>query len=203
MASGKKEQIMQAAERLFTSRRMHEITLDEVAELASVGKGTIYRYFKDKDDLFFEVATAGFDDLCEVVRRSAPSEGDFAQSLRAACSQIAAFFDRRRQLFNMMQAEENRMHFYRGALRERWLLHRRKLVEAVGQIIAKGVREGQVRSDWPAEVLANYLLGMLRTTARDLPDLKPRAPEVVVDLFLRGARADGGKSPTNAPDSST
>ena len=48
--------IMRAAERLFHNRRFHEVTLEEVAEAAQVGKGTIYRYFADKDDLFFQVA---------------------------------------------------------------------------------------------------------------------------------------------------
>ena len=41
-AQGKERRIMEAAERLFTSRRFHEITLEEVAQAAKVGKGTIY-----------------------------------------------------------------------------------------------------------------------------------------------------------------
>ncbi|NJL30924.1 MAG: TetR/AcrR family transcriptional regulator, partial [Phycisphaerales bacterium] len=32
-------------------------------QAAGVGKGTIYRYFKDKDDLFFSTAAQGFEDL--------------------------------------------------------------------------------------------------------------------------------------------
>ena len=44
---------MRAAEKLFTSRRYHEISLDAVVQEARVGKGTIYRYFQSKDDLFF------------------------------------------------------------------------------------------------------------------------------------------------------
>jgi hypothetical protein len=65
---------------------------------------------------------------------------------------------------------------------------RKNLVAAVAEIIRKGVREGKVRNDIPAEVLANFFLGMLRTRARDLdnaPEVKPRN-ELLVDLFCRG-----------------
>ena len=55
--SDKRQQIMQAAERLFLGKRFHEVTTDEVAREAHVGKGTIYRHFKTKDELFFETAT--------------------------------------------------------------------------------------------------------------------------------------------------
>lgn len=51
----KREQILNALDRLLPGRRFHEITLDEVAHEAQVGKGTIYLYFHDKDALFAEL----------------------------------------------------------------------------------------------------------------------------------------------------
>jgi len=185
----KREQIMQAVEKLFTSRRFHEITLDDVAQGARVGKGTIYRYFQDKDDLFFQTATSGFDDLCELLRRKVPENNPFVEQLISACAQISGFFNRRRQLFQMMQAEENRMYWFKGTIRDRWMAKRKKLVAAVAEIIRKGVAEKKIRTDIPAEVLATFLLGMLRTRARDLPN-NPEAMqrhELLVDLFCRGA----------------
>lgn len=51
----KRELILEGLENLLPGRRFHEITLDEVAKAAQVGKGTIYLYFKDKDTLFAEL----------------------------------------------------------------------------------------------------------------------------------------------------
>ena len=51
----KREKILNALEQLLPGKRFHEITLDEVARAAQVGKGTIYLYFKDKDALFAEM----------------------------------------------------------------------------------------------------------------------------------------------------
>lgn len=181
--------IMQAAERLFTSRRFHEVTTDDVAREAKVGKGTIYRYFQDKDDLFFATAHAGFEELCELVRRKVPETAPFGRQLLEAGMQISEFFRHRRQLFSMMQSEEGRLAMLEGKLRQRWLEKRKLLIESLAAIMRKGIQEGEVRQDLSPEVLASFLLGMLRTSARDLRDApeEMRRLEVVVDLFRRGA----------------
>jgi TetR/AcrR family fatty acid metabolism transcriptional regulator len=185
----KRREIMQAAEKLFATRRFHEITLDEVARLAKVGKGTIYLHFADKDDLFFQVATSGFDELCELVHRKVPEQAPFVEQLLGACTEITRFFDRRRQLFRMMMAEEGRMHWAPGTVKERWLERRKTLVAALAAILQEGVDEGQIRSDVPSDVLSNYLLGMMRTCSRDLQDAPEplRRLECLIDLFLSGA----------------
>jgi len=194
----RREEIMQAAEGLFTSRRFHEITLDDVARQAGVGKGTIYRYFRNKDDLFFQTATHGLDELCDLLERAAPSDGAFAKQLLSACKQIGGFYRRRRPLFRMMQTEESRMHWCRRELRSRWAMRRKRMASAVAEILRRGVEEGTVRGDVPAEVLAGILLGMLRAQTRDLAETlgESRSLRIVVDLFLRGARAGPGQRST-------
>jgi TetR/AcrR family fatty acid metabolism transcriptional regulator len=190
----KRQQIMQAAERLFTSRRFHEITLNSVAAEAGVAKGTIYGYFKDKDDLFFQTSTSGFDELCKLIDRKAPDGTPFPRMLLGACRAINVFFQRRRQLMQMMQSEDGRMWYCQGNLRQRWLQKRKGLLSSVARVIAKGIEEGHLRKDVSPEVLAGLLLGMLRARARDLTDAPSamRSDEVIVDLFCNGARADAG-----------
>ena len=51
----KRDQILKAAEELFASRRYDEITMDEIAQLAQVGKGTLYRYFSSKEALLYAI----------------------------------------------------------------------------------------------------------------------------------------------------
>jgi len=188
----KRKAIMQAAEELFTSRRFHQITMDDIAAVAAVAKGTLYRYFRDKEDLFFQTATSGFDELCGLIDRTAPAaEGSFMEQIVSACRRVSSFFERRHQLLRLMQSEEGRMAYCDGGLRGRWMRKRRGLVSAIAGILSRGIRLGQLRHDLPAEVLANYLLGMLRTRQHWLTDGSPavRQHEAVVDLFLRGAGA--------------
>ena len=189
MQGDKRQQIMQAAERLFTSRRLHEITLDDVARLAKVGKGTIYSHFQDKDDLFFQTATRGFDELCDLLGRHVREDSPFALQLTEACRQISGFFQHRRQLLRMMQVEDGRMQWCPAGVRQRWSQRRKNLVAAMSAILAKGIAEGAIVDDLPPAVLAALLLGLLRTRARDLSDELPGEEGLkrIVEFFTHGA----------------
>jgi len=179
-------------EKLAANKRFHEITLEQVARAAKVGKGTIYRYFKDKDDLFFQVATSGFEQLCELIEKNIPQQMPFPEKLLNTCGQISRFFAARRQLMIMMQTLATRIHRSKGPLRRQWMDKRKKLVNIVEQILSTGVNEGVIRTDIPLEVLANFLLAMLRANARDLRNYSTPANrhKVLVDLFLKGAGAN-------------
>jgi hypothetical protein len=89
----------------------------------------------------------------------------------------------------MMQAEDSRMYWCKGTIRDRWMAKRKKLVAALAEIINKGVAEGKVRTDVRPEALASFLLALLRTRSRDLTDVPEimERHELLVDLFLTGA----------------
>ncbi|MHC4221629.1 MAG: TetR/AcrR family transcriptional regulator, partial [Planctomycetota bacterium] len=137
--NGKQKQIMRVVEQLAANRRFHEITLDEVAEAAGVGKGTIYRYFADKDDLFFQVATSGFEELCELLKQPVPGDTSFTDKLLNACKQITSFFAARRQLLQMMQTEANLACLRKGKIRQRLLDKRKMVVDALADIFREGL----------------------------------------------------------------
>ncbi len=192
----KRKQIMRVVEKLATNRRFHEITLDEVAEAAGVGKGTIYRYFVDKDDLFFQVATSGFEELCELLKRTVPCDTSFIEELLNACKQITRFFAARRQLLQMMQTEADLAYWRKGKIRQRWLDKRKMLVNALADIFCDGIAEGTLRTDISTEVMATYLLGLLRTRARDLQDIPGNMKncKLLVDMFLNGVHASSDET---------
>jgi AcrR family transcriptional regulator len=192
MSQDKKQRIMQAAERLFQTHRVHEITLDEIAREADVGKGTIYLYFSDKEDLIFQAAVAGFEEMCALLGEHAAGGGTFRERLLRTCGDIVGYFQARRPLFRIILSEGERAMEGGGVgLRERWRVRRRTMTEAVAAVIAQGAASGEIRVDIPVEILSEYLLGLLRTRSWELeswPEAQ-RSPAAVVDLFLNGAGA--------------
>ncbi len=191
----RRKQIMRVVERLASHRRFHEITLDEVADAAKVGKGTIYRYFADKDELFFEVATSGFEELCGLLKRAVPRDTSFAEKLLNSCREITRFFGGRKELLRMMQMEGGLADQRKGTIRRRWEEKRKKLVDALADVFSDGISEGALRRDVSAEVMSIFFLGMLRTRARELGGVAEgmKSCEMFVDIFLKGSGAPGGK----------
>src|SRR3982751_2583997 len=59
------QQILDAAAQLFASHRYHEVRMEDIASHAQVAKGTIYRYFHDKEDLYLALTIHGMHRLFE------------------------------------------------------------------------------------------------------------------------------------------
>ena len=53
LLAARRQQICDAAIRVFGKKGFHTSTMDSVAEEAEVSVGLIYKYFKDKDDLLY------------------------------------------------------------------------------------------------------------------------------------------------------
>lgn len=187
----KERRIVRAAERLFTRRRFHEVKMDDVSRVAGVGKGTIYRYFKDKDDLFLRVVTSGFGELCGLLEETASGDLPFRAQLTGVVSHICDFFVRRRPLMRVMHSEHARLAAAKGAMRGAWTRRRRKLTRVVSEVVRRGAACGEVRRDIPADALAAYLLSMLRShLRRDRPARsRRRIVAEVIEVFLHGAKA--------------
>ena len=92
-------------------------------------------------------------------------------------------------MFRMMQMEEGRVIWSHGSLWGLWMSKRQNLVKALATIMDSGVEEKKIRKDVPTTVLADFLLGMLRTRTRYLlgVDDSVKRLEVLLDIFLFGA----------------
>lgn len=173
----KRAAILEAVERLFAEGRFHEVTTDDIAREAGVGKGTIYRHFADKDALVAAAIEAGFDQLMAQLAKLGAGEAPLRERLVATCEAIAGFFRERRPWFMLTSREEARC-----ARRREIDVRRARLAAAVGEILAQSAE--RLRPEPPPAVQAQLLLGLLRTRARSRLDL-PVA--TIVDLFLEGA----------------
>lgn len=57
----KRQQILEATEKLIVTQGLHALSMQQVAKEAGVAAGTIYRYFKDKDDLIIQLRNASLE----------------------------------------------------------------------------------------------------------------------------------------------
>jgi TetR/AcrR family fatty acid metabolism transcriptional regulator len=101
----RRTQILDAARRMFARHGLEGTTVDHIARAARVAKGTIYLYFKSKDEI---LKSAVHEDLDALGRETIPgitAPGPIDERLRTFLRGMLVFFDRQRGFIDMCQVE--------------------------------------------------------------------------------------------------
>ena len=196
MKKDKRRTILRAAELIFRGRRFHEVHLDDVAAAARVGKGTIYLYFSDKEDLFLKVMTDGFLDLEDRLAKVAASDKPVGAKLCAFGETLTAVLKERHMIIPAIMSPE----FARKRPDARSVLksHHDRLDSILAGILEEGVRAGGIRADADINMFICAFIGGLHGLARRRKRDSRRLPvRELVALLLEGAQpgrvADDGK----------
>jgi len=164
-----------------------------VSRKAGVGKGTIYRYFKDKEDLYYRTILDGFDELIISLQQCALHGcGKSGGVLVKLAEEVERFFTERRGLFALLRSEEMRGSDRRCRLRRQWREKRRAIVEIFADVIRLGIQERRYRAAADPKILASLFLGMLRASFRHSRrfDGGRHSARIVVRIFEDGIRRE-------------
>src|SRR5204862_2850407 len=93
--------IQEATMRVIARRGMSAATMQEIAEEAGVAKGTIYLYFKDRDELVEKTFESAMNDLHKRVDEGLETPGGFEVKLRAVLAAQIGFFQANREFFRL------------------------------------------------------------------------------------------------------
>lgn len=179
----KKEEILEAASRVFADREFHEVLIDDVAAQAGVGKGTVYRYFRTKEELYFETLLRAFDDLSETLAEGVLEEASPTRRLERIARESLRFAWDRRHLLSLLQGDERRF-----AMREAELRRRRDGIMAlVRKVILEGIERREFRGV-DARIAAELFRGMIRAANcfRTEEDSVDSLVEEIIGIFTRG-----------------
>jgi AcrR family transcriptional regulator len=179
----KEETILEAAARVFSGRPFHEVLIEEIATAAGVGKGTIYRYFETKEDLYFAAILHSFDELSDALSESLSQETSPRRRLERIAREVLSFSWDRRELFDLLLSDERRF-----AKREEEMQKRREAVTRLAQeAILEGIRRREFRGI-DARVGAELFRGMIRAAngLRRPEDTLDGLVSEIVGIFTRG-----------------
>ena len=105
----KKQTILEVAQHFFLRFGLNKTTMDEIAKAARMGKATLYHYFRDKEQIFYEV-----------VREEAKT---MENAINNAVKDIADPKERLRIYINVRLENLNRLVITYSALRDEYLGH--------------------------------------------------------------------------------
>lgn len=186
--SDKAKQILKTAERMFATGRYDEVTLDEICKEAGIGKGTIYRYFEDKQHLFWQVILSGLDEMAQSVEQVGQEEQDASKGLRRVVQTVADFFMEREALFGLMWTQQLHGSGHRRNIWKQWGTRDERIVSVTARFIVKGMEEGRYATELSPDAAARLLLGMIRTGMRERKEMPGGKdwPLALVELLEKG-----------------
>jgi TetR/AcrR family fatty acid metabolism transcriptional regulator len=152
----KRRRILEAAVRTFGQRGFHEARIAEIASAAKVAEGTVYLYFRNKEDLLGVVFDESMDDVLAKGRAIARSKGSADERLTALVDLHLEFIGSDRDLASVFQIELRRS----ARLVERF--SRSKLVEyfrLLGGVLRDGIASGEFRRDLDPRLAVRILFG--------------------------------------------
>ncbi len=100
-----RNKILDAALDVFYGKGFHLATVDEIAERAGVGKGTLYRYFSNKEKLFNELVQVRLQELEKRATEVLNGDDDVLTMITKYLRIYFEFFDRNNRLYRLIVQE--------------------------------------------------------------------------------------------------
>jgi TetR/AcrR family transcriptional repressor of mexCD-oprJ operon len=168
--------ILEAASRVL-ARQGQAATINDVAAEAGIGRATVYRYFKTREQLVSALWEAALSEVEERLLAARLEQIPFEQGLALVVRAIAGVGER----YAVLLGEQSREELERG---------REVLGDRVFTLLERGQKSGALRSDVPLELIAEMFGGIVLAGLREA--LKrglgiEEAGSAVVSVFLRGA----------------
>ncbi len=186
-----REAILVAAERVFGRLGFHDAKMADIAAEAGVAAGTLYNYFKNKDQVFESILKRGQSRLKEELAPALELAEPLAR-LRAITETSLRFLEENGALFMI--------HIRRGGLEARSLRHigegnddlHEFHEQLVREAFVQAIESKQLRQDIPADELAGLFSGLTEAMIfawirRGCPKNLAAKTDLIFDMFLQGA----------------
>ncbi len=187
--SKKYYEILKNAGAVFASLGFHKATISQIAKQADVADGTIYLYFKNKNDILYQFISfkteAVFKKMREAVANADNAEGKLRNLIKCHLDQ----FQKDENMAVIFQSETR----YRRDIEPQMKDISKMYLELLSDIIEQGQIEGEMRHDIFVGLAKRFVLGAVEgvintwVAAEGKYDLVALA-DPLVDLFLNGLK---------------
>ena len=193
----KRRLIVEAAMRLFAESPFHEVRLDDVARAAGVGKGTLYIYFKNKEDLYFSSSYDSFAKLVDQLKSELEAKEDEACArIGLIVRRLVEFAIQYRDLYDVARTVGT------PDSDSQWGIKRSEFFRLIENEIRRGVESGRFDDPNPSQT-ALYIPAMIRAIMIHHPtEVDGKVlEEHVLTVLLRGIKKRNGSGETaGSPD---
>ncbi|MBP2626724.1 MAG: transcriptional regulator, TetR family [Firmicutes bacterium] len=165
----KRQQILDAAYIVFSRKGYHRATVDEIIALADTGKGTVYNYFVNKEQLFYTL----------IKERSAPFEAILAgivaspelplQKIENIIKAFLEFYIKNADLWRVVMYEVRGLGVegytnFTLEQRDKYQAWFSQTIGMIEKVLLEGKEQGVLRGNWDADRVAHSIFSVIVTS---------------------------------------
>lgn len=186
--NNKKNDILDAAIKVFFEKGFHETKMEDIAKEAGVGKGTIYEYFESKKDLFQEMIKCSIEKYKEKARRVISEKNTTKEKLIAFAKHHGMFLANHFDMTHIILTQPQILSIDM----KHWLMRvKMEIFTLVKEIIEMGIKDGELRKDLDADLAALSLIGTVnqyysKKIFFDKVSQENIDAKQVIDMLLKG-----------------
>jgi TetR/AcrR family transcriptional regulator, fatty acid metabolism regulator protein len=189
----KPQQIIEAAIRVFARNGYYNSRVSDIAREAGIASGTIYLYFRTKEEILVTLFREKMAAFVAHLRREIAGETDPVAKIRRLVELHFTVLEESPALAEVVQVELRQGHkFFRGASAHEVSAY----FELIGSVLEEGVAAGRFHADLPVKVATKVLFGAMDQMATSWVLGKRgyrlvETAEAVATIFLKGVTRDG------------
>jgi TetR/AcrR family transcriptional regulator len=141
--------IIDAAEKVFFTKSLESSTMDDVAAQAELSKGTLYLYFKSKEDLYLAIHLRGNRILTKMFKEAVQNFKSGLEKVRAIGRAYFKYYRKYPDYFNAMIYYESRPIDYNdeNSIAMECQIEGKTTMQILIDAIKHGINDGSIRSD--------------------------------------------------------
>ncbi len=184
----KPQQIIEAAVRVFARKGYFNSRVSDIAREAGIAAGTIYLYFKTKEDILTTLFREKMAEFVAKLWKAMADQPDPVSKVRRLVYLHFDLLERNPELAEVVQIELRQgQKFFRGASSQEIASY----FALIGSVLEEGVAAGRFRANLPVKVATKMLFGAMDQMATSwvLGKREYRlvdTADAVADLFLQG-----------------
>jgi TetR/AcrR family transcriptional regulator, fatty acid metabolism regulator protein len=154
----KRDRILRAAVAIFSRKGFFNSKVSEIARAAEVADGTIYLYFRNKDDLLISLFEEKMGEVVADVRRRIAVGGNAIEKLRIFIENHMNLLERETGLVEVLQVELRQSTKF---LKDYTPVKFFEYLEIISDILEEGKRERVLRPDLNVSIARRAIFGAL------------------------------------------
>lgn len=188
--------ILNAAKHVFAMEGFYNSKVSEIAREAHVADGTIYLYFKNKDDILISLFEEELNRIITTVKSRLENITDPREKIITFCDNHLTMIETDRALAEVIQVELRQSNKF---MREYKNKHFLAYLNIIADIVAQGQEQGLFRVDLKPEICARVIFGSLDELSTYLVTARRKRFDVhevatmVGNSFLSGFVKNGGR----------